>query len=338
MLDTIKTLCNIDGVSGREDAVRERIISLIKDHCEYSIDPLGSLICFKKGTCSSDKKIMFSAHMDEVGFIVIGITEDGFLNLRPVGGILDSALQSRILRTSEGRKCVFGGKTWHLIRSGDARKEFLAPDALYGDIGASSKEEAEKYVSMGDVLTFDTETSDFGENLICGKALDDRIGCGVMIDLIRSPLPYDAYFAFTVAEEVGTRGAGPVTYSVRPDCAIVLEGTTAADLYGSQGSQRVTVQGQGVAVSFADRSTIYDRELFELTRKTAEENSISYQLKTAVAGGNDAGDIHKATSGVRTVALSVPARYIHTSMSTVDKRDILSMRKLAESLLTEISK
>ena len=191
---------------------------------------------------------------------------------------------------------------------------------------------------MGDVLTFDTETSDFGENLICGKALDDRIGCGVMIDLIRSPLPYDAYFAFTVAEEVGTRGAGPVTYSVRPDCAIVLEGTTAADLYGSQGSQRVTVQGQGVAVSFADRSTIYDRELFELTRKTAEENSISYQLKTAVAGGNDAGDIHKAASGVRTVALSVPARYIHTSMSTVDKRDILSMRKLAESLLTEISK
>ncbi len=338
MLELIKTLCNIDGVSGKEDAVREKIISLIDGYCEYSVDPLGNLICFKKGAKASDKRVMFSAHMDEVGFIIVGITDDGFLKLKPVGGILDSALQSRILRTADGKKCVFGGKTWHLVRSGDDEKKFLTPDSLYGDIGAKSREEAENHVCMGDLLAFDTETVDFGDNLLCGKALDDRVGCAVMTDLIRSELPYDSYFAFTVGEEVGLRGAGPAAFTVKPDYAIVLEGTTAADLYGSQGAERVTVQGEGVAVSFADRSTIYDRTLFELTCMIAKENAIPYQLKTAVAGGNDAGEIHKAAAGAHTAALSVPARYIHTSQSTADKRDIVSMRKLAEALLSAICK
>ncbi len=338
MLELIKTLCNIDGVSGKEDAVREKIISLIDGYCEYYVDPLGSLICHKKGKNPAPKKLMFSAHMDEVGFIVIGITDDGFLKLKPVGGILDSALQSRILRTADGKKCVFGGKTWHLVRGGDETKEFISTDSLYGDIGAKDKAEAEKHVSMGDLLAFDVETSDFGDNRICGKALDDRIGCAVMIDLIRSELPFDTEFAFTVGEEVGLRGAGPATFSIKPDVAIVLEGTTAADLHDASGASRVTVQGEGVAVSFADRSTIYDRKLFDLVCNTAKSKNIPFQLKTAVAGGNDAGEIHKTASGVHTAALSVPARYIHTSQSTVDKNDILSMRRLAEEIVSEIQK
>lgn len=338
MINVIKTLCNIDGVSGKEDAVREKIISLIDGHCDYRVDNLGNLLCEKKGAAPSSKRIMFSAHMDEVGFITVGITDGGFLKLKPVGGILDSALQSRILRTESGRKCVFGGKTWHLVRSGDDEKKFNGPDTLYGDIGARDKAEAEKYVSLGDTLAFDTETVEFGDGLLCGKALDDRIGCGVMVDMIRSELPFDACFAFTVGEEVGLRGAGPATFTLRPDVAIVLEGTTAADLHGAEGAARVTVQGDGVAVSFADRSTLYDRELFALACETAKQASIPYQLKTAVAGGNDAGEIHKAASGVRTAALSVPARYIHTSQSTVCIKDILAMRNLAEAMLVAIQK
>lgn len=336
MLDTIKMLCNTDGVSGTEDAVRDKIISLIDGYCEYRTDSLGNLLCFKKGKKTAKSRILFSAHMDEVGFIVEGITPDGFLKLKAVGGILDSALYSRVLRTADGKRCVLGGKTYHLIRGKDAEKEFIPLSSLYGDIGASSREEAEKHVMPGDTLAFDTETGDFGENKLAGKALDDRVGCGIMTDMIRSDLEYDAYFNFTVCEEVGLIGAGPAAFSVNPDYAIVLEGTTAADLYGSEGCARVTVQGEGVAISFADRATVYDRDLFELAKSTAEQNGIACQVKSAVAGGNDAGSIHKTGNGVHTAAFSVPARYIHTSLSTVDTRDILAARALAEKTLVAI--
>lgn len=336
MFELIKTLCDTDGVSGGESAVREKIISLIDDFCEYSVDPLGNLICAKKGKRRADKKIMFSAHMDEVGFIVTGINDNGFLKLASVGGILDSALQSRVLRTADGVKCVYGGRTWHLVRDGEKKKEFIKPDDLYGDIGARSKAEAEKHVKVGDLLAFDVKADDFGDNLLCGKALDDRVGCAVMIDMIRSELPCDAYFAFTVCEEVGLRGAGPATFNLRPDVAVVLECTTAADLYGSEGAKRVTVQNEGVAVSFADRATVYDRGLFALVCETAEKNGIKHQVKSAVAGGNDSGAVHKAAGGVRTAALSLPARYIHTSQSTVSKSDVLTQRALAEEVLSAL--
>lgn len=336
MLNTIKTLCNIDGVSGTEDKVREKIISLIDGKCEYYVDALGNIICNKKGKNRAKNKVMFSAHMDEVGFIVEGITPDGFLKLNSVGGILDSALYSRVLRTPDGKRCVLGGKTWHLIRGKDAASEFIPLSNLYGDIGANNRSEAEAIVKPGDTLAFDTETDDFGENKLAGKALDDRIGCGIMVDMINSDLEYDAFFAFTVCEEVGLVGAGPAAFTINPDYAIVLEGTTAADLHGSEGAARVTVQGEGVAISFADRATVYDREFFELAKITAEANNIKYQVKSAVAGGNDAGSIHKAGSGAHTAAFSVPARYIHTSLSTVDKRDVLATRALAEKILSAI--
>lgn len=332
MLELIKELCNIDGVSGGEAPVREKIISLIDGFCEWSVDSLGNLLCFKKGRKQANKKVMFAAHMDEVGFIVTGIDGDGFLKFGAVGGILESALHGRVLRKGD-LKCVIGGKTWHLVRSDD-KKEYIKLDDLYGDIGAKSKEEAEKYVSPGDLFAFDVETADFGANSLCGKALDDRAGCAIMVDMIRSELEYDAHFAFTVCEEVGLRGAGPAAFSVRPDVAVVLESTTAADICGSEGGKRVTVQGDGVAVSFADRATLYDRELFALVCETAEKNSIKFQVKSAIAGGNDSGSIHRAAAGVKTTALSIPARYIHTSQSTVNKADVLASRALAEAVLS----
>lgn len=334
MLELIKELCNIDGVSGGEAPVREKIISLIDGFCEWSVDPLGNLLCFKKGRQPANKKVMFAAHMDEVGFIVTGIDGDGYLKFGTVGGILDSALHGRVLRKG-GLKCVLGGKTWHLVRD-DGKKEYIKLDDLYGDVGAKSKEETEKYVSPGDLFAFDVETVDFGANSLCGKALDDRAGCAIMIDMIRSELDYDAHFAFTVCEEVGLRGAGPAAFSVRPDVAVVLESTTAADVCGSEGGKRVTVQGDGVAVSFADRATVYDRELFALVCETAEKKGIKYQVKSAIAGGNDSGAIHKAAAGVKTTALSIPARYIHTSQSTVNKADVLASRALAEAVLSAV--
>lgn len=335
MLELIKTLCNIDGVSGGEAPVRDKIISLIDGFCEYSVDPLGNLICFKKGRKTANKKVMFAAHMDEVGFIVTGIDGDGFLKLGAVGGILESALQSRVLRKG-ALKCVLGTKAWHHVLGGDEKKEFVKLENLYGDIGAKSKEEAEKHVAPGDLFAFDVETADFGADSLCGKALDDRAGCAIMIDMIKSELEFDAYFAFTVCEEVGLRGAGPAAFGVRPDVAVVLESTTAADICGSEGAKRVTVQGDGVAVSFADRATLYDRGLFALVCETAEKNGIKYQVKTAIAGGNDSGAIHKAAAGVKTTALSIPARYIHTSQSTVRKSDALASRALAEVVLSAV--
>ena len=335
MLELIKKLCNIDGVSGGEAPVRDKIVSLIDGFCEYSVDTLGNLICSKKGRKTANKKVMFAAHMDEVGFIVTGIDSDGFLKLAAVGGILESAMQSRVLRKGDLR-CVLGTKAWHDVADSDEKKEYVKLDKLYGDIGAGSKDEAVKHVSAGDLFAFDIETVDFGANSICGKALDDRAGCAIMIDMIRSELEYDAYFAFTVGEEVGLRGAGPAAFGIRPDVAVVLESTTAADICGSEGAKRVTVQGDGVAVSFADRTTLYDRGLFALVCETAEKNGIKYQVKTAIAGGNDSGPIHRSAAGVKTAALSIPARYIHTSQSTVNKADVLASRALAEATLSAV--
>ena len=336
MLELIKKLCAIDGVSGDEGKVRSAIIEDAEKYCEkVEVDALGNVICFKKGRKTPGNKIMLAAHMDEVGFIVAGITEKGYLKLKTVGGILDSAIVGQILRSQNGVRCVIGGKTWHLSDK-EARKEYKKLDDLYGDIGAEDKTQAEGSISVGDTLAFDSDVTDFGSGRLCGKALDDRAGCAIMLDMIKNELEYDAWFVFTVCEEVGLRGAGSATFNVSPDYAIVLESTTAADLPGSIGAQCVTVQGAGAAFSFADGATVYDRELLDIAKNTADAAGIKWQLKTAMSGGNDAGAIHKSAGGVKVVAISTPARYIHTAKSTLVKEDIVSARKLAEALLTKI--
>lgn len=333
----LKELCLINGTSGDEGKVRDYIITQINDYCEYSVDNLGSIIAYKKGKKAPKQKISINAHMDEVGFIVTGITDDGYLRFTSVGGIDCRVCLDLIVTVGKKAvKGVIGDKAFHLLSS-DEKDKCPSFDDLLIDIGATSKDEAEQYVSLGDFAYFDCDYVELGNGYIKAKALDDRIGCMLMVELIKSELEYDTVFCFNVQEEVGLRGSKCTSYAVDADIAIVLESTTAADLDGVSGANRVCVLGDGPVISFMDNRTIYDRELFELGFTVAKENNIPAQTKTAVAGGNDAGAIQTSGDGARVMAISLPTRYIHSGASVVKASDIDETRRLLKALLPKLT-
>lgn len=336
MKELLKELCLADGVSGDESAVRELIISRIKDVCEYSVDNLGSIICFKKGNKAPAKKLMICAHMDEVGFIITYIRPDGTLSFGNVGGIDPSVVIGRQVKVGkEHISGVVGSTAVHNL-SKEQREKAPKTDSLYIDIGAADRAEAEKYVSLGDCAYFDSEFTELGGSRIKSKALDDRAGCAIMIKLLHEELEYDTYFVFNVQEEIGLRGATASAYSVAPDYAIVLETTTAADIDGAAGAKKVCEVGRGPVVSFMDRHTIYDKELYRLAFDIAEEQSFPCQTKTMIAGGNDAGAVHISGRGVRTMAVSLPCRYLHSPSCVIDTADLENSYKLVKTLIGRI--
>ncbi len=331
MTELLKQLCLLDGTSGDEGAVREFVISQIKNHCEYKVDNLGNIIAFKKGKNTPSKKVLIDAHLDEVGLIITHIEKDGFLRFKTVGGIDTAALMFRRVLIGGKTLGVIGGKPVHLCE-GDERKKLPDTDSLYIDIGVATDKEAKEMVSVGDcaVMSSDfTRTSD----KILAKALDDRVGCLVLIDLLKQDAEYDFYASFSTQEEVGLRGAGVVAFTVEPDSAIVIDGTTAADIADVSSSKQVCRQGAGAVVSFMDGATSYDREYYN----AALNSGISAQSKCAVAGGNNSGAIHLSRGGVRTVARSVPCRYIHTAGSVCDMRDVKAVRDLSKYMIDQIA-
>lgn len=330
----LKTLCLLNGASGDEKAVTDYIISQIKDYCEYEIDNLGSVIAFKKGKKAPKKKVMLCAHMDEVGFIITDIDDNGFLSFAPIGGIDARIAADRVVEIN-GFNGVIGLSPVHLL-SDDEKKSAPSFKKLRIDIGAKNKKEAEKYVSLGDYAYFSGDYCEFGNGYIKSKALDDRIGCMLLIELIKSDFEYDTYFCFNVQEEVGLRGSSCTSYKVQSDISVILEATTAADLCNVKGGDRVCVLGDGPVVSFMDGRTVYDSELYKLAHKTAEENHIKSQTKTAIAGGNDAGAIQTSGKGSRVIAVSLPCRYIHSASSVVKKSDIAETRNLLKALLPNL--
>lgn len=331
MIDLIKKLTELDGTSGDEGNIREFIVSQISPFCEYSIDPLGNTIAFKKGKRKPSKKIMLDAHMDEVGLIITSVTKDGFLRFKTLGGINTSALMFRAVTINGKINGVISGKPIHLT-SGDESKKMPAADSLYIDIGASSLEEAEGMVSVGDRAVM---KSDFTvcEDKIISKALDDRVGCAILIKLIKEYDEFDFTAVFSVQEEIGLRGAKVASFNVSPDAAIVIEGTTAADISGVPKEKSVCNLSGGAVVSFMDNATVYDREFYS----AALSSGIRVQPKRAVAGGNNSGAIHLSKEGVRTIAISVPCRYIHSSNSVADKRDIDASYELCKYMIEYIA-
>lgn len=332
----LKDLCLLNGTSGDEVLVRDYIINEIKEYSTYEVDNLGSIIAYKKGKKKPNKTVCINAHMDEVGFIITGITSDGYLRFAPVGGIDTKVCLDRAVTVGENRiNGVIADKAYHLLEDSEKDK---APsfDKLLIDIGAKSETEAQSVVSLGDFAYFESDYTELGNGYIKAKALDDRIGCMLMIELIKSELEYDTVFCFNVQEEVGLRGSKCTSFAVGADISIVLEATTAGDLDGVTGADRVCVLGNGGVVSFMDNRTIYDRELYKLAMNTASENNIPVQTKTAVAGGNDAGSIQTSGKGSKVMALSLPCRYIHSPSSVVKKSDIDNTRKLLKEILKKI--
>lgn len=335
-LTLLKKLCVSNGISGDENNIRNIIINEIKDYVtEYKTDNLGNIIAFKKGKRRAEKKLMISAHMDEVGFIVTDITSDGLIKFDEVGGIDRRVLPGRSVIINNKVSGVIGVKPIHLCDS-DERKAIPKYISMYIDIGAESGKEAEKFVSLGDSVTFEAlyHENDYS---IMSKAIDDRAGCFMMIELIKSDLEYDTFFTFVVQEEVGLHGAKVAAYTVAPDFSLVLESTTAADIPEVPSSKQVCNVGKGAVIGVMDRRTIYDKGLINRAKDLCEVNNIKLQFKRAIAGGNDAGAIHEARGGVRTLAVSLPCRYLHSQISLIAKSDIEDMYKLVKLLSEEIS-
>lgn len=337
MSDILRKLCSVGGVSGREEKVRDLIISEIEGYADYKIDALGNLLVHKKGKKPAKNKVMFDAHMDEVGMIVTYLSDDGTLKFSAVGGVDARVYLGRSVKVGDGGVSgVIGLKPIHML-SKEEELDMPKADEMYIDIGASSKEEAQKLVSPGDTVIFDSGLNEFGDGFLQGRALDDRVGCAVMISMIKNELEYDADFSFSVQEEIGTRGAAAAAFNLRPDYAVVLETTTAADIPGVENEKRVCALGEGAVVGFMDKGTIYDRDLYELAFRIAEENNIKIQTKTVVAGGNDAKAIHVSAGGVKTIAVSLPCRYLHSPSCVIKKSDADHVLRLACALLGELA-
>ncbi len=332
MLKYLEKLCEFRAPSGAEACVADYIKSVIEPKCEYvKTDNLGNLIAFKKGANRAVKKVQLDAHTDEVGVIITAINADGTLSFATVGGINCESVVSKRFRFGD-TVGVVATKPIHLL-SGDEKGKMPDKSTLLIDIGAADKSEAGQYVSVGDLGTFDSEFSLLGDGRILSRALDDRVGCAVLMELIDEDLPYDAYFTFSVQEEVGCRGARVDTFAVNPDFAIVLEATTAADIVGMPETKQVCRLGEGAAISFMDSGTLYEKALYNEAFSAAKELSVKAQPKSAPTGGNDAGAIHLTREGVRTLAISVPCRYLHSAAGVIDEADAESVLALAREML-----
>ncbi|MDR3552168.1 MAG: M42 family metallopeptidase [Clostridia bacterium] len=337
MLELLKELCAERAPSGCEAAVAQRIIKEIGPYAELRTDALGNVIAFKKGDRPAKTRLMLCAHMDEVGLIVTCITGDGFLKFAAVGGIDPRVMAGRrVLIGAGGIPGVIGMKVLHLLE-GDEAKTAPSIEKLYIDIGVATRQEAERLVSPGDTAVFDSQFEEFGDGFIKARAIDDRIGCAMLVQMIRQPQPFDLTFAFTVQEEVGSCGAKAATFAVAPEAAIVVEATTAADIPFVVEEKRVCFVGRGPVVSFMDKGTVYDRALYRLAFSLAEQQGISCQPKKATAGGNDAASVHVSREGVRTAAVSLPCRYLHSPSCVIKWSDAEETLRLLSALSAAVA-
>ena len=338
LLEQMRELTQLRGVSGREEGVREYLIRSIEGHCdEYKVDPMGNLIVYKMGKKAGAKRVLFSAHMDEVGFIITHIAGDGMLHFETVGGITAAVTAGRpVLVGDREIPGVIGTRPIHLLTE-EERKEYAKIEDMRIDIGAKSREEAQKLVCPGDIATFIGPWRELGEDSILAKAIDDRAGCALLLDMILGEeLPYDCTFAFVVQEETGCAGSKAVAFSQRPDIAVAVEGTTAGDLPTAPEGRQVCRLGAGPVISFMDKGTIYPWDLYLKAVSIAEEAGIPYQTKEGVFGGNDARSYASGAGGAKVLAVSLPVRYLHSANTLMGVKDVGDTQRLLALLAQKL--
>lgn len=336
MIELIKELCRQRGISGDEKCVREAIKKRLEEKCELSVDAIGNLIAVKRGE-KPNKKIALFAHMDEVGMMVTHITADGLIKFSPIG-IDPRVLFGRRVKIGENAVSgVIGAKVWHHLESAEREAELKA-NKLYIDIGAASKDEAVSVISLGDPITFDEPFCEMGEGFLVSRALDDRLGCALLIRLLLSDCPYELTGVFTCGEESSMFGATAAANHVAPEIAIILETTTAGDVDGAAPDKTVCSLKNGPVVSFADRGNLYDRELYALAFDAAAKNGIPIQTKEGVFGGNEAKVVTRSGAGVKTMAVSVPCRYLHSASCVAAMQDVIAVEALLNAVIEPLAK
>jgi len=343
LVEALEKLSNANGVTGREGEVRELMKQYLKPYVdEIREDRLGNLIAFKKGNKDAPT-VMLAAHMDEVGLMIKNIKKKGFLQFAKVGGIDDRVLlaQKVIVHTDKGPLIgVVGSKPPH-IQTEEEQKKVIDADRLFIDVGAKDKEEAEKMgVQVGDVVSFDTKFVQIGENVVLGKALDDRVGCAMMVETLKRLQKVDCnvYAVGTIQEEVGLRGATIAAFQVEPDVCIVLETTVAGDMPGVEEGKAPAKMGEGPVVTVADAGLIAHPKILRLLIDSAKENKIPYQLETGIRGSTDAARISLSREGVPSGVISVATRYIHSPAAILNLDDAEKTVKLAVAAIRKVSK
>jgi endoglucanase len=328
-LDLLKRLCETPGIPGDEGRIREIVLPELRETCdEVSTDALGNVIGLKRGAGGEPRrKVMLAAHMDEIGFMVSHVGDDGFLRLQPLGGFDPRALfQQRVqIHARDGRSLrgvlAPAAKPAHLLDPADREKAPKLPE-FYVDL-ALPDERVKAAVAVGDMVTLDRTTEEVGDCVI-GKAFDDRLSVFIMLEALRAlrSTACDIYAVATVQEEVGLRGAQTSAYAIAPDISIALDVTLAVDLPGAPEQDRVTRLGAGTAIKLLDSSSISNPGLVRAFRETAEREGLKYQLEILPRGGTDAGAMQRARGGSAAITLSTPTRYVHTVNEMAHKEDI----------------
>ena len=342
MRELLKKLTDAPGISGFEDGIRNVMIDELKGHVDdIEVDNMGNMISTKNGKEGS-KKVMLAAHMDEIGLMVRYIDKNGFIKFSKIGGINDQMLlnQEVTVYTSKGEIIgVIGSKPPHRMKESE-RKKILGYEDMFIDIGAADREEAEKMVSVGDAIIINQNFAELGKSLVKAKALDNRVGCAVLIEVMKQ-LESDAtvYGVATVQEEVGLKGAKTSAFKLDPDMAIVLDVTISGDHPGIKEDEAPAKAGKGPVIVLADasgRGLITHPKVKELLTSVADEEEIPYQLEVSEGGTTDASVIHLTREGIPTGVISPASRYIHTPVSVVNVEDVENAVKLILAVLKRI--
>jgi endoglucanase len=327
-IDLLKNICETPGVPGYEQAVRSLVLKEVSHLVDHVwVDNIGNVFALKKGTRNPEnKKVMVAAHMDEIGFIISHIDEQGFLRFQTLGGFDPKTLTAQrvIVHGKKDLVGVMGAKPIHVMSPEEKNKPAKIED-FFIDLGMK-KEEVDQYISIGDTVTRERSLIEMGDCINC-KSLDNRISVFILIETLRllqySSVPYDFYAVFTVQEEVGLRGAGVAAHSLNPDFAIALDTTIAYDVPGARPHEKCTELGKGTAIKILDSSTICDYRMVAYLKKQAQDRNIMWQPEILVAGGTDTAPLQRnGKNGSIAGAISIPTRHIHQVIEMVNKEDV----------------
>ena len=332
-VEWIATLCNEDGISGREDRVRTALIGMIDGHCDWKVDARGNLLCHKKGKHPAAKKLMITAHMDEAGFMLTGIREDGLLSFANVGDIDSRVTLGKAVRIDGNTLGVIGTKPIHL-QTKEEQDRPVPFDKLYIDIGASSKESAEQAVTLGAQITFAGEgVAEFGDGYLTGKAMETRAACALLAEMLREEWEYDVDVVFTVSAQAMTSGAANAAFVLHPDYALVIGSAKADDVRGGAHS---CCLGKGPATCLHDQTTYYDLAFYQHCVQTARDSHLPLQQLERSSDKNESRQIQTSCEGVPVLALNIPCRYPASISAMVAEHDLEETKQLIFALANSV--
>ncbi|HNF48001.1 MAG TPA: M42 family metallopeptidase [Chitinophagales bacterium] len=331
-------ICEVAGAPGFEQRVRELVVKNLEGHVdEIQFDNLGSIYAVKKGKDAS-KRVMIAAHMDEIGFIVKYIDDNGFLRFHTLGGFDPKTLTAQRVLV-HGKKDligVMGTKPIHIMTP-EERAKPVQTSEYFIDLGLP-KEEVVKYVSVGDAITRERHLIEMGNCVNC-KSIDNRVAVYILIETLKmlKDFPYDVYGVFTVQEEVGIRGANVAAHNINPDFGFGLDTTIAYDLPGAKPEEQVTKLGEGTAIKIMDASTICDYRMVQYQKEIAAKYKIKWQPEILPMGGTDTAGIQRmGKTGAIAGAISVPTRHLHQVIEMAHKEDIEASVLLLKHCLEDI--